>query len=131
MSACRTQADIASECRPLCRFSDAGIDLSQFTARPPETVRRSIANPDSTKLPAISIPVALPNQTADRLFDINRLRRIINRRRRRSWPCCQGAAEQRPPDKSAYYAGGDLTVLGACRHRQQKRTRKKCNCHNS
>src|ERR1700704_831305 len=94
-------------------------------------VRRSIANLDSTKLPAISIPVALPNQTAGRLFDVDRLRRIINRRRRGSWPCCQSAAEQRPADKSAHYAGGDLTVLGACRHRQQKRTREQCNSHDS
>jgi hypothetical protein len=50
----------------------------QFTAPPPKTVRRSIANLDSTKLPAISIPVALPNQAAGRLFDVDRLRRIIN-----------------------------------------------------
>jgi hypothetical protein len=116
--------------------SEIGVLVSQcldrqFTAPPPGTVRRSIANLDSTKLPAISIPVALPNQTAGRLFDVDRLRRIINRRRRRSWPCCQSAAEQRPADKSAHYAGGDLTVLGACRHRQQKRTREQCNCHDS
>jgi hypothetical protein len=79
---------------PGFRFSvctTVGFDLIQA-----ENIERrllSIANLDSAKLPTISIPVALSDETADRLFDVNRFWRIIDRRRlRRSRPCCQGAA---------------------------------------
>ena len=43
----------------------------------------SIANLDSPVYPAVPIPVALANNPAGRLFNIDRLRRIINRGRSR------------------------------------------------
>ena len=49
----------------------------------PHRTARSIADLDPPVHPAISIPVALANDPADRLFDIDRLRRIIYRRRSR------------------------------------------------
>ena len=63
---------------------------------------------------------ALANEAANRFFDVDRLRRVINRRWR-SRPS-QGAAEQRAADKSTHHAGGDLTILCSGRRRYQKRT---------
>jgi hypothetical protein len=57
-------------------------DLSSFKPRPTRRAG-SITNLDSTVHPVVPVPVPLANDAADRLFDINRLRCIINRRRRR------------------------------------------------
>ena len=65
-----------------CRTPSHRRASAPLAARPPETVRRSIANLHPAELPAISIPVALANQTADRFIDVDRLRCVINRRRR-------------------------------------------------
>ena len=73
---------------------------------------RSVTDLNSAKLPAISIPVSLANQATDWLFDVDRLWRVINRRRSRT--CCQGAAEQRAADKTAHDASGNLTILRSC-----------------
>src|SRR5260370_33783607 len=95
-------------------------DLILFKPRAKKVCALSIANLNSPKLPAISIPVALANQPASGLFDVDRLGRVINRRRRsRTRP--QGAAEQRPADKAPHDASGGLPILRSLRHRRQKR----------
>jgi hypothetical protein len=87
--------------------------------------RTSIANLDSAEYPSVTVPVALANEAAYRLFDVDRRRRIVNRWRRRSGTC-QGAAEQCPADKSAHHASGNLTILRSSRHWQQKRADGQC-----
>jgi hypothetical protein len=81
------------------------------------TIALSVTDLDSAELPAVSVPVALPNQSADRFFNVDRRRRVINRRWRR-WARSECTSEQGPADKAAHYAGGNLTVLRSCRHRQ-------------
>ena len=111
-SACLKRA--IYELRPRCKSCGGACSVLWVELR-------SIADPDSAELPAISIPVSLANHSANGLFDINWLRRIVNRRKSR--PCCESAAEQRAADKPAHYASGNLTILRTCRSRQPKRPR--------
>jgi len=64
----------------------------------------SIAHLDSSELPTISIPIALANEATIRLFDIDRFRRIINRRRRWSRLCYQGASDRCSANQPAHNA---------------------------
>ena len=91
--------------------------------------QRLIANLYAAHSPTVTVPESLANQPANGLFDVDRLRRVINLRRRSR--TCQGAAQQRPANQSADYASGDLTILRFCRRRQQKRTCGQCSSHDS
>src|SRR5260370_8918876 len=91
-------------------------DLILFKPRAKKVCALSIANLNTPKLPAISIPVALANQSASGLFDVDRRGRVINRRRR-SRTRRQGPAEQRSADKSAHHARADFTIPPFLSHR--------------
>ena len=43
---------------------------------------QSITNLDPAETPTVSVPVTLANHAADWFFDVDRFRRIVNRRRR-------------------------------------------------